>query len=106
MDGDVAARYTIPATPRELTEWVLWVDGHSLVPDEKRAEDEPPAADAHEDQSEEYTPLEFVRLLDDFIFMPLTIGKSLKMHPLITVLMIPAALVTYGLGVAAAIYLP
>jgi len=29
-----------------------------------------------------------VRLLDDFIFMPLTIGKSLKMHPLITVLMI------------------
>ncbi len=30
----------------------------------------------------------FVRLLDDFIFMPLTIGKSLKMHPLLTVLMI------------------
>ena len=30
----------------------------------------------------------FVRLLDDFIFMPMTIGKSLKMHPLLTVLMI------------------
>jgi len=29
-----------------------------------------------------------VRLLDDFVFMPLTIGKSLKMHPLLTVLMI------------------
>ncbi|MDP3288978.1 MAG: AI-2E family transporter, partial [Methyloversatilis sp.] len=29
-----------------------------------------------------------VRLLDDFIFMPLTIGRSLRMHPLITVLMI------------------
>lgn len=30
----------------------------------------------------------FVRLLDDFIFMPMTIGKSLNMHPLLTVLMI------------------
>jgi predicted PurR-regulated permease PerM len=30
----------------------------------------------------------FVRLLDDFVFMPLTIGKSLNMHPLLTVLMI------------------
>jgi len=29
-----------------------------------------------------------VRLLDDFVFMPLTIGRSLRMHPLITVLMI------------------
>lgn len=29
-----------------------------------------------------------VRLLDDFVFMPATIGKSLKMHPLLTVLMI------------------
>lgn len=29
-----------------------------------------------------------VRLLDDFFFMPMTIGKSLKMHPLLTVLMI------------------
>jgi len=26
--------------------------------------------------------------LDDFIFMPLTLGRSLRMHPLITVLMI------------------
>jgi predicted PurR-regulated permease PerM len=30
----------------------------------------------------------FVRLLDDFFFMPMTIGKSLNMHPLLTVLMI------------------
>ena len=30
----------------------------------------------------------FVRLLDDFIYMPLTIGKSLHMHPLVAVLMI------------------
>lgn len=30
----------------------------------------------------------FVRLLDDFLFMPMTIGKSLNMHPLLTVLMI------------------
>jgi predicted PurR-regulated permease PerM len=29
-----------------------------------------------------------VRLLDDFVFLPLTVGRSLKMHPLITVLMI------------------
>lgn len=29
-----------------------------------------------------------VRLLDDFVFMPLTIGRSLHMHPLLTVLMI------------------
>jgi predicted PurR-regulated permease PerM len=29
-----------------------------------------------------------VRLLDDFVFMPLTIGRSLKMHPLLTILMI------------------
>jgi predicted PurR-regulated permease PerM len=28
------------------------------------------------------------RLLDDFIFMPLTLGRSLRMHPLVTVLMI------------------
>lgn len=64
-DGDVAARYTIPATRTELADWLSWVDGHSLVPDAGRGEDEPPAADAHEDQSEEYTPLEFVRLLDE-----------------------------------------
>ena len=29
-----------------------------------------------------------VRLLDDFVFMPLTVGKSLKMPPLLPVLMI------------------
>lgn len=29
-----------------------------------------------------------VRLLDDFVFMPLTVGRSLQIHPLITVLMI------------------
>ena len=30
----------------------------------------------------------WVRLLDDFFFMPLTIGRSLKLHPLLTVIMI------------------
>jgi len=29
-----------------------------------------------------------VRFLDDFLFMPLTIGRSLKLHPLLTVVMI------------------
>lgn len=29
-----------------------------------------------------------VRLMDDFVFMPLTLGRSLHIHPLITVLMI------------------
>lgn len=29
-----------------------------------------------------------VRILDDFVYMPLTIGKSLHLHPLVTVLMI------------------
>jgi predicted PurR-regulated permease PerM len=29
-----------------------------------------------------------VRLLDDFVFMPMTLGRSLKMHPMVTVLMI------------------
>ena len=29
-----------------------------------------------------------VRLLDDFLYMPLTIGKSLNMHPLVAVLML------------------
>jgi predicted PurR-regulated permease PerM len=28
------------------------------------------------------------RLLDDFVFMPLTLGRSLRIHPLVTVLMI------------------
>lgn len=30
----------------------------------------------------------FVRLLDDFVFMPLTVGRSLNLHPLLTVVMI------------------
>jgi len=30
----------------------------------------------------------FVRLLDDFVFMPLTVGRSLHLHPLPTVLLI------------------
>ncbi|MCE0484030.1 MAG: AI-2E family transporter [Methylacidiphilales bacterium] len=29
-----------------------------------------------------------VRLLDDFVFLPLTVGRSMEMHPLVTVLMI------------------
>ena len=29
-----------------------------------------------------------VRLLDDFVFMPLTVGRSLRLHPLPTVLLI------------------
>ena len=29
-----------------------------------------------------------VRLLDDFVYMPLTVGKSLELHPMVTVLMI------------------
>src|SRR5690606_29171979 len=29
-----------------------------------------------------------VRLLDDFLYTPLTIGRSLSVHPLVTVLMI------------------
>jgi predicted PurR-regulated permease PerM len=29
-----------------------------------------------------------VRILDDFVYMPMTVGKSLHMHPLLTVLMI------------------
>lgn len=65
VDGDVAARYTIPATPTELAEWHSWIDRHSLVPDAGRGEDEPLASDAEADKSEEYTPLRFVRLLDE-----------------------------------------
>lgn len=30
----------------------------------------------------------FVRLLDDFVYMPITIGKSLHMHPVLTVMML------------------
>ena len=29
-----------------------------------------------------------MRLLDDFVFMPATVGRSLQMHPLVTVMMI------------------
>jgi predicted PurR-regulated permease PerM len=29
-----------------------------------------------------------VRLLDDFVFMPMTLGRSLHIHPLVSVLMI------------------
>ncbi len=64
-DGDSAASVTIPATPTELAEWISWTDGISYVPDEMRAEDEPPSADAETDKSVEYTPLKFVRLLDE-----------------------------------------
>jgi predicted PurR-regulated permease PerM len=32
--------------------------------------------------------LHLARLLDDFVFMPLTLGRSLQIHPLMTVLMI------------------
>jgi len=32
--------------------------------------------------------LAVIRLLDDFVFMPLTVGRSLRMHPLPTVLLI------------------
>ena len=39
-----------------------------------------------------------VRLLDDFVYMPLTIGKSLHMHPLITVVMLFAGGVIAGIS--------
>lgn len=38
------------------------------------------------------------RLLDDFLYMPLTVGKSLHMHPLITVLMIFAGGAVAGIS--------
>ena len=38
------------------------------------------------------------RLLDDFVYMPLTIGKSLHMHPLVTVLMIFAGGAVAGIS--------
>lgn len=40
----------------------------------------------------------FVRLLDDFVFMPLTIGRSLRLHPLLTVLMIFAGGAVAGIA--------
>ena len=39
-----------------------------------------------------------VRLLDDFVYMPMTIGKSLELHPLITVLMIFAGGAVAGIS--------
>jgi predicted PurR-regulated permease PerM len=39
-----------------------------------------------------------VRLLDDFLYMPLTIGKSLNMHPLVAVLMIFAGGAVAGIS--------
>lgn len=38
------------------------------------------------------------RLLDDFLYMPLTIGRSLHMHPLVTVLMIFAGGAVAGMS--------
>jgi len=49
---------------------------------------------AHDFPNSHWLPYEVVglfigvRLLDDFVFMPLTVGRSLHMHPLVTVLMI------------------
>lgn len=49
------------------------------------------AADAPDNNMLAYSAI-FVfiaaRLLDDFVFMPLTLGRSLRIHPLVTVLMI------------------
>jgi len=39
-----------------------------------------------------------VRLLDDFVFMPMTVGRSLHMHPLLTVLMIMLAGAVAGIS--------
>ena len=39
-----------------------------------------------------------VRLLDDFVFMPMTIGRSIRMHPLLTVLMIFAGGAVAGIA--------
>jgi predicted PurR-regulated permease PerM len=49
------------------------------------------STDAPTDQMAAYSAIGvfiMVRLLDDFVFMPLTLGRSLRIHPLITVLMI------------------
>jgi predicted PurR-regulated permease PerM len=49
---------------------------------------------AHDFPASHWLPYEVValfvgvRLMDDFVFMPLTVGRSLHMHPLVTVLMI------------------
>ena len=49
---------------------------------------------AHDAPNSPWLPYEavglfiLVRLLDDFVFLPLTVGRSLQMHPVVTVLMI------------------
>jgi len=49
---------------------------------------------AHDFPGDPWLPYEVValfvgvRLLDDFVFLPMTVGRSLSMHPLVTVLMI------------------
>lgn len=49
---------------------------------------------AHHSPNDAWLPYEavglfiIVRLLDDFVFLPLTVGRSLSMHPLVAVLMI------------------
>jgi len=49
---------------------------------------------AHDAPSNPWLPYEvialfiLVRLLDDFVFMPMTVGRSLRMHPLVAVMMI------------------
>jgi len=40
----------------------------------------------------------FVRLLDDFVYMPVTVGRNLHMHPLITVVMIFAGGAVAGIA--------
>lgn len=40
----------------------------------------------------------FVRLLDDFVYMPMTVGRSLRMHPLVTVVMIFAGGAVAGIA--------
>lgn len=62
-DGDEEMSFSIPATPTEIRDWKSWIDGYSLVPDEDRAEDEPPCADGHGPM--ECAPLDFTRLLDE-----------------------------------------
>lgn len=40
----------------------------------------------------------FVRLLDDFVYMPITVGRNLRMHPLVTVVMISAGGAVAGIA--------
>lgn len=39
-----------------------------------------------------------VRLLDDFVYMPITVGRNLRMHPLVTVVMISAGGAVAGIA--------